>query len=112
MMEVNTMPNLIFIGVKKKDAKKIVGCLAKLIPQDMEDAVSKAYPDDAPTYVISGDPAPYVIVRDSDREQAIRIKDNIQKIDSVYGPLDVEVELIEFFEGGGKMASTETDGSR
>lgn len=107
------MPSLIFIGIGKEDAEDITRCLVELIPQDMEEAVYKVYPDDAPVYVKSKDPAPYVIIRNNDREQALRIKDAIQKsIDSAYGPLDVEVDLIEFFEGGGKMPEDESDGSR
>lgn len=106
------MLKITFIGGKKEHAEQIVGCLLKLIPQDMADVVCMAYSDDTPYYIVCGEPAPHVIVRTSDKEQAIRVKDTIQNLDCVDGPLDVEIEMVEFFEGGGKMPETETDGSR
>jgi len=104
------VPNILFVGIAHEEAEDIVESLVQLLPDDMDDAVYIAYPNDAPVYVKSKNPAPYVIIRDSDQAQAERIKDAIQNgIDRVDGPLDVEIDIIQFFAGSGKIPEDPTD---
>jgi hypothetical protein len=104
------MPSLLFIGIPWPDAIDIIEGLIKQLPDDMDDAVYHAYPNDAPVYAKCGKKAPYVIIRGSDQAQAERIKDAIQQdIDCVDGPLDVEIDIIQFFPGSGKLPEDSTD---
>lgn len=92
------MPNILFIGISRKVADAIIENLIRSLPDDMDDAVYDVFKR-APRYAKTGKPAPYVIIRDSEREQAMKLKDAIKDLYKFMGNLDFEIDIIEFFPG-------------
>ncbi|MCX6810577.1 MAG: hypothetical protein NTY30_02470 [Candidatus Berkelbacteria bacterium] len=93
------MPNIQFFGFTEKLADEVIAGLVKLLPAEMDDTVYQST-EDAPVYATTGDSAPYIVIRDSDPESAIRIKDMLQKpMSCLRGSPDVEIQLVQFFQG-------------
>lgn len=91
------MPNLMFIGFSENQTDIIIADLIRLLPTVMNDAVYRAFPDDAPVYAKTKKKAPYIIIRDNSHESAIKIKSELQEY--VTPVPDIEIDIIGFFPG-------------
>jgi hypothetical protein len=103
------MPNIEFVGYHQEFADEIIGCLNKLIPEIMNDAVYLAQPDGAPRSATTKEFMPYIKVTSSETSKALQIKDTIQGIHcNIDGMKDIEVHLCQFFPGDGKIPEDPT----
>ena len=68
------MPNIEFVGYHQEFADEIIGCLNKLIPEIMDDAVYSAQPDGAPRSATTKEFMPYIKVTSSEESKALLIR--------------------------------------
>lgn len=95
------MPNLLFIGFPEEIADQIIDKLVEDVPLYMEETVYKAYPKEAPRFATTKDYAPYIIVRDTDIERMVYLKDAICRVDvGLNGIPDIEMQQIEYYFPG------------
>lgn len=95
---IGQMPNIMFVGFSEEQIDGVIDDLIRLFPTEMDDAVYRTFPDDAPVYAKTGKKAPYIIIRDSDLTRAELIRSELQKW--VTCP-DIEVDIIKFYPGSG-----------